>query len=66
MTTTNPRTNFPDPAGAARVHDWELGRTAPDGGPNAYRGFTGTSWSIDRPDHDRDVTVTIEGLQQRR
>jgi hypothetical protein len=64
MTTTETTTTFPEPAGAVEVYDWELLGTLPDGSPNVIRGFTGSSWTIERPDQGGDVTVTIEGVQR--
>jgi hypothetical protein len=56
---------FPDPAGAVDVEDWQLGRPRADGSPpDMYRYLTGRSWTIERPEGQRAITVTIRGLQQ--
>lgn len=61
MTNTIPPT-FPEPAGAVRVDDeWLLGGRTPEGGPDVWRYFEGSSWIIER-DND-DIEVKIRGLQ---
>ncbi|KEF99961.1 MULTISPECIES: hypothetical protein [Mycobacterium] len=52
-----PNNTFPVPAGALRVYEWQLGPTGPDGAPNVYRRFVGSSWGSDR------FAVGIDGLQ---
>jgi hypothetical protein len=56
---------FPAPAGAIDVEEWQLDRPRADGSPpNLYRYFTGSSWTIDRGEGQRAITVTVHGLQQ--
>ena len=62
-TTTKPQ--FPCPAGALEVEEWQLGSPRADGSPpELYRNFTGRTWTIERPEGERDITVKIEGVQQ--
>jgi hypothetical protein len=53
-TSTNPPTKFPLPAGAVRVCDWDH---VEHGDPHRY--WVGSSWVIDRPDHNEDIQVWI-------
>lgn len=57
------RNHHPLPAGAVRVWERELDSPGPDGSPNVFRWFDGPSRSLDRG-NDREVTVTIHGLQR--
>ena len=50
MTTTNPRTNAPQPAGAVSIDDWLDLDT-----PVLFRFFEGSRRLVDRPDGHEDA-----------
>jgi hypothetical protein len=57
--TTSNLADVPLPASAVRVCDWD---DVEHGDPHRY--FVGSSWVIDRPDHEEDLQVWLDGAQR--